>query len=257
MLKNIPILYTGIFDYSDAFHAFVKNVVKKANLLYNDETKFIHDYYTIFILPKKDEVHCLESLKKKVKGYLELNVINVTKRRRLTKISHEGNEYHVLNGIYISNKAKSLLVNNNVVSGLLVDTTWRLIPNYVTSILMASVNNIGIPLSFAFGVGETKSLYNLHIDTFKSILDIDLCSYVIESDQGTAIESVCKERNIEHIYCLRHFLVSLKYNEFSHAVGILLKCVSETDFESEKKHFQQQFKNIKDKEKKKANKDTE
>lgn len=80
---------------------------------------------------------------------------------------------------------------------------------------------------------------------------------MIESDQGTAIEGACIERNIEQIYCLRHFLASLKYNEFSYAVGILLKCVSKTDFESEKKHFHEQFKDIKDKEKnKKVKKDT-
>lgn len=66
---------------------------------------------------------------------------------------------------------------------------------------------------------------------------------MIESDQGTAIEGVCKERNIEQIYCLKHFLESL------YAVGILLKCVSKTDFESEIKHFHEQFKDIKDKEK--------
>ena len=179
-----------------------------------------------------------------MKSYFQLNVINITKRRRLTKFAHDKKEFHVLNGIYISNHAKSLLVNNDVVSVLLVDTTWKLMPNYVTSILMASVHNIGIPISFTFGIGETKSLYNLHINTFKEKFDIDLCRYVIESDQRTAIEGVCKERNIEHIYCLRHFLVSLKYNEFSYAVGILLKCVSKTDFESEKKHFHEQFKDI-------------
>ena len=175
MLKNIHVLYTGIFDYSDAFHSFAKKIVTKANLLYNDETKFIHDYYNFFILPQKNEVHCLESLKKKVKSYFQLNVINITKRRRLTKFAHDKKEFHVLNGIYISNHAKSLLVNNDVVSVLLVDTTWKLMPNYVTSILMASVHNIGIPISFTFGIGETKSLYNLHINTFKEKFDIDLC----------------------------------------------------------------------------------
>lgn len=72
-------------------------------------------------------------------------------------------------------------------------------------------------------------------------MGIDLTTYTIESDQGTANEAVCSENNINHIYCLRHFLASLKYNEFSYSVGLLLKCISEIDINQAKLTLTDEF----------------
>ena len=245
MIQNIPVLYTGIYDFSTIFHHFVKRMIL-AGCPFDQTTKFMHDYYSIFILPKNKDVHNFESFKKRVNGYLLLNVEKCSKRRRLTKITHEDAEHYIVNGIFISNYAKSILLNDNKVTGLLLDTTWHVMSNYVTSILMASIGNSGIPLSFAFGPGETKSLYYLHFNTFRDILGIDLTTYTIESDQGSAIEAVCTENNINHIYCLRHFLASLKYNEFSYSVGLLLKFVSDKDFNQAKLTLTNEFKYITD-----------
>lgn len=216
---------------------------------FDEQTKFMNDYYSIFILPRNKEVHNLKSLEKRAKGFLLLNVEKCVKRRRSTKIIHEDVEHYKKNGIFISTYAKSVLLNDNKVTGLLLDTTWHVMSNYVTSILMASVGNNGIPISFAFDPGETKSLYYLHLDTFKDILGIDLTTYTIESDKGSAIEAVYNENNINHIYCLRHFLASLKYNEFSYSVDLLLKCVSEADFNKAKLTLTDEFKNITDQKK--------
>lgn len=248
MIQNIPVLYTGLYDYSTIFHHFTKKMIQ-TNCHFNDNTKFLHEYYNTFVLPRSKDVHSLNSLKQKVKGYLLLNVEKCVKRRRLAKVMHDNSEHYIINGIFISNYAKSILQNENIINGLFVDTTWKVLSSYVTSILMASVGNSGIPLAFAFGLGETKSLYNLHFNTFKNILGIDLTKYIIESDQGKAIESVCQENNIVHIYCLRHYLKSLKFNEFSYSVGILLKCVSETDYNQAKSNFIEEWKQIKDEKK--------
>lgn len=76
--------------------------------------------------------------------------------------------YYIQSGVYISTYAESILKqNSNLVKGLLVDITWKVMPGYVTSILMRAAKNTGIPLSIAFGKGETKSLYLLHILAFK------------------------------------------------------------------------------------------
>lgn len=77
-------------------------------------------------------------------------------------------------------------------------------------------------------------------------MEIDLTTYTIESDQGSAIEAVCTENNINHIYCLRHFLASLKYNEFSYSVGLLLIFVSDKDFNQAKLTLTNEFKYITD-----------
>ena len=53
-----------------------------SDLPFNEETKFLHEYYTVFILPKSKEVHSLECLAKNVKGYLLLNVDKCGRKRR-------------------------------------------------------------------------------------------------------------------------------------------------------------------------------
>ena len=126
--------------------------------------------------------------------------------------------------------------------GLLVDTTWKVMPGYVSSILMGAAKNTGIPLSIAFGKGETKSLYLLHILAFKRKLNINIEDFVIESDQGKAIDAIC----------LRHLLVSLKCSQFSYSVGELLKCRCEKDYEQAKKTFTDEYKTINDQKKLKS-----
>ena len=153
---------------------------------------------------------------------------------------------NIINGVFISNCARSVLLHLNV-NGLLLDTTWKVMLGYVITILMASIGNCGIPVAFAFGPGETKSLYNLHFDTNKKILDIDLSKYIIESDKGTSIEAVCQERKVVHIYCLRHYLASFQYNEFSYSVGLLLKCVSEADYNQAKSFITEEYKSNREK----------
>ncbi len=100
-------------------------------------------------------------------GILDLQL---TKKDLKTKahITIDGIDYSILSGIYISPYAKSILEKNvEILDGLLMDTTWRVLPYYVTSILMCSVCNIGIPIAFSFGKGETASLYEMFFDAFK------------------------------------------------------------------------------------------
>lgn len=86
MLNNIPVLYTGEFDYSNIFHAYAKKLISK-ELLYDSDTKFIHDYFNIFILPKNKEVNSLQFLKKKIKGKIILNVIECKKKEDYIRFS--------------------------------------------------------------------------------------------------------------------------------------------------------------------------
>lgn len=137
ILQNIPVLYTGIYDYSCISHHFIKRLITKSQIPYDEQTKFFHDYYNVFILPKNKYVYNLETLKQNLKGYLKLNVQQSEKKKRLQKILHEGSEYYIINGIFISTYAKSILSNDNDVEGLFLDTTWKVMNHYVTSILMA------------------------------------------------------------------------------------------------------------------------
>jgi hypothetical protein len=60
--------------------------------------------------------------------------------------------YSIMKGIYISPFAESLFNDNkDLVDGLMMETRWKVLRLYVTSILMLVMCNAGIPVSFAFG----------------------------------------------------------------------------------------------------------
>ena len=105
---------------------------------------------------------------------------------------------------------------------------------YVTSILMGSAYNTGIPLAFAFGNSEDKAMYLDLLQTFEQQVGVSLHNKVIESDQGSALKAAIAEFKMLHLACLRHLLVSLKYNFALYHIGLLLRAVSDVDFEGAK-----------------------
>ena len=81
-----------------------------------------------------------------------------------------------------------------------MDTTWRVLPYYVTSILMASSMNGGLPLSFSFGFSENVEIYQNHFNAFQNLFHIDLKQYTFESDQGPALKSLFLDNHIQHVF---------------------------------------------------------
>ena len=69
---------------------------------------------------------------------------------------------------------------------------------------MVSSFNVGIPIAFSFGLSEDTKIYQLLIDKFTELFDIDLKSFIAESDQGSALKAVCDSFK-DHIACVRHF----------------------------------------------------
>ena len=125
-----------------------------------------------------------------------------------------------------------------------MDTTWRVLPYYVTSILMCSVCNVGIPLAFSFGKGETVSLYEMFFKAFADKFGIDLGTFTVESDNGVALTTVCSNHNNKHLKCLKHFLTSLGLEEFSKQVGELVSAKCIKDFDALCKIYVDQFSRV-------------
>jgi hypothetical protein len=113
------------------------------------------------------------------------------------------------------------------IDGLMLDTTWHVLGQYVTSLLMAVYRNVAVPLGFAFGVAETVDLYNQHYGAFAQLFGIELQKYIMESDQYSTVSALCKLKEQRLLFCPRRFLLSLKSKEFSLAVGNLVKCRKE------------------------------
>ena len=127
-----------------------------------------------------------------------------------------------------------------------MDTTWKTIHKYVTSLLMCSSYNVGVSTAFAFGGSEDKDLYNMFIDKFNSLLGIDLKQYIVESDQGSALRSVCDKFNQLHLACLRHFKVSLKTYKFSLQISNLISVRSQQELDNLMKIYETEFSQITD-----------
>ena len=185
-------------------------------------------HYSIY--KKIDIINSLEKLKSKIKGYVFFDIQKSNIKHRLAKIQHEDEMYYIIDWIYISLYARSILEDNSeYVNGILLDTTFKVLPYYLTSILLVSIKNTGIPISFSFGPSEDKSIYLRHFETFKKVLHVDLTSYKFLSDQGSALISVFTKFKIKHMFCLRHLLVSLKKSKYSYAIKNIITCCSKQE----------------------------
>jgi hypothetical protein len=78
-----------------------------------------------------------------------------------------------LSGWLITPWVRSVLVNNQI-DGLIMETTWNVMGQYITAVLMAVFYNVGIPPALAFGPGETKELYSMFYASFLELFQIDL-----------------------------------------------------------------------------------
>jgi hypothetical protein len=228
IMNHMPLLFTMQSDYSRIFHYFAKQI--NTETLIRNDISAIKEYVQTFIKTKSTTINSLAALQSLLHGYLEFDIQKSNRPKKLAVITLKDTRFFIVSGIYISPYAKSLfLENGDNVSGILLDTTFKLLPYYVVSILMISYKNVGIPISFAFGASETKELYNKHFNALNKLLHIDISKFVMESDQGSALAAFCREHSMVHLACLRHLLVSLKRSEFSYIAWHLLK--AETPFE--------------------------
>jgi hypothetical protein len=111
---------------------------------------------------------------------------------------------------------------------------------------MAVYCDVGVRLGFSFGIAETVELYQQQYTTFAELFAIDLRQYVVESDQGSALRALCARNGQTQLICLRHFLVSLKFKEFNVLVGNLVKCRTESEFETLKALYEGEFHSVAD-----------
>jgi hypothetical protein len=180
-----------------------------------------------------------------VPGYLHLEIGRMVRGDNFATLLREGEEYSILRGSYVSPWARSVLEDNEI-DGLMLDTTWHVIRQYVTAILMAVFRNVGIPLAFAFGAAETLELYEPLYGLFVELFGIDLGQYIMESDQGAALRALCHRHDQRQLICLRHFLLSLKLKEFSLPVGNLVKCRTGDEFADLRTMYENEFRDVRD-----------
>jgi hypothetical protein len=104
-----------------------------------------------------------------------------------------------------------------------MDTTLEVIRLYHTAIHIAVLHNVGIPVACAFGSKEWIELYNSFYAAFDE-LSINIRTYILESDQGSALKSVGR-RPPRHLFCLRLVLPNLveTCGRFAGLIGNLIR----------------------------------
>jgi hypothetical protein len=125
-----------------------------------------------------------------------------------------------------------------------MDTTWRVLRLYVTSILTVVIGNVGIPIAVSFGPVEDTALYETFYTTLMELFRFDLSTFTVESDQGSALRAICKKYQNPHLACLRHLLVSLGRGTFAFEIGNLVRCRSQVDFDRLKERYETLFSSV-------------
>ena len=230
LLLHKSLIFNSINDFTLGFQYFAKKFMT-IHVPNNDDTCSIYEFISIWVNDSKTAITTLETLASLFSGYLHLNLQLSRRKKYLQSIKYDEKFYYIISGVYISPFAESILKRNpGLIQGFILDTTWKILPYYVTSILMASVQNTGIPIAFAFGRGETKISYEMLINIIETQLNFNFSGKILESDQGKALQTLCVKHEMTQILCLRHFLASLKDHYIRTLIGELVKSVSMCDF---------------------------
>jgi hypothetical protein len=108
-----------------------------------------------------------------VPGYLHLETSKQVHGDNFETVLRDSETYSILGGWYLSPWSRSIL-EDNAIDGLILDTTWHVLRQYVTALIMAVYCKVGVPLGFSFGVAETVELYQQQYTSFAEVFAIDL-----------------------------------------------------------------------------------
>lgn len=176
ILRNSPILFYSEDDFSQVFKYFCSSFIDNNLASNSTDTSHIYDYYNSFIKNTLYEPIDFETLVKKTEGYMFFHLVkhNNTKKK-LDTFKIKDDIYYILGGTYISPFACSL-VENKIVDGMMLDTTFSIIQNYYTSIPTLVIQNAGVPIGFTFGLTENEKIYSEFFKRFENLFGFKIPS---------------------------------------------------------------------------------
>jgi hypothetical protein len=147
-------------------------------------------------------------------------------------------EFSIIRGWYVSLCAQSSLESNSV-DGLMLDMEGH--PQVRDDDHHGGLSKCAGFLEICIRASETVELCEQHFGAFNHLFGINLGHSIIESDQGPALCSLCASKEQVQLFCLHHFLLSLKQKDFSCQAGNLVKCRTEDEFESLRRMYEVEF----------------
>jgi hypothetical protein len=189
---------------SSEFHLIVLSLTTRLireSLPERPITRFLFLLHASFAMPRRaHQVLSEETFAGIIPGYLHLHIGLQVDGDPFEMVTRGEMCYSILRGWYISPWVASILTRNPI-DGILLDTTWRVLRQYMTAILMAVDDcrwlsmavdgNVGVPLGIAFGTAETVALYEQFYTALDQFFQLDLSQYIMESDQGPALCALC------------------------------------------------------------------
>jgi hypothetical protein len=204
--KDASSLPVDVTDFHSVVHKLGRKLIRGGLEESRQRTRFIFALRNAFTKHRQRSLAISEAtFREHIPGYFHVDIgPRVTGDEAFEKVDRNGVDHSILRGCYLSPWACSIL-RDNALDGLMLDTTWMVIREYVTSILMGVYRNVGIPLGFAFSLGETTELYEQHYRAFADLFGLDLSQYILESDQGAALCAICAAKHQTQLFRLRHF----------------------------------------------------
>jgi hypothetical protein len=217
-------------DFSPALLYFVDRFPSKIAL--SDHEHVLSRVQDVVLMPcpsEPDADHSVEAFLRRP-GWLDLTLVRPRPGDHLDRVTLDGTRWSIVSGTWVHPRAPAILENNRI-DGLIMDTTFRVIRLYHTAVLVAVSHNVGIPLAIAFGAQETVALYQ-RFYTFFDKVQINLRTYILESDQGRALISIGADHP-RHLFCLHHVLRSLSdgCGRFAPLVGNLIRARSQKELD--------------------------
>jgi hypothetical protein len=103
------------------------------------------------------------------------------------RYEQSGRAYSMGSGFWTEPRAKVTL-DNHAIDGLIMDTTFKVLNQFHTAILIAVSYTVGLPLALSFGPHDTIELDGRFYAVLLQDFQIDLGRYILESDQGAALK---------------------------------------------------------------------
>jgi hypothetical protein len=221
-MNAAPLLHSEKDDFTKCTKYLSKVLATK--LPKSAKTEFLFNIVEFFTAKKRSKGKTtFKQFTAAVTEYISLTVSLCQPGDDFQELTMNNGSHSILNGCCVTRYAVCPCEKNRkLLDGLFMDTTWKVLRLYVTSIFMCSICNVGILVAIAFGSTETKELYQIFYDTLMSAFHIDLSVFIVESDQGSALKLICQSHHGTYLVCLRHLLVSLKTREFSCELGNLV-----------------------------------
>lgn len=163
ILNSETLVFFDIDDFSKSFIYFSR--IMTTELPNNRFSCFLFEFSKFYLKrPNPRSIVNIDNLTIKTKGYLKLITID-KKFPHLFKLN-PNDDFYILRGCYISPFALSILHNDKIIDGIMLDGTFKAIKNYVTCFITCIIKNTSIPIGFTFSHIEDEELYKLVFRTF-------------------------------------------------------------------------------------------